>query len=162
MFSVLRNAFSVLRVALNRASREQESFINTPFFLTSMVVTHGRQTGRTPSGGRVVVNRGKRRFEIGSLPTETSIDAKTKISVEPTKYAGIKAKVHTTDHVNLFDPKNKTFSQTKIKAVVECAANRHYVRRNVMVKGAIVQTEKGKARITSRPGQDGTVNAVLI
>ena len=25
-----------------------------------------------------------------------------------------------------------------------------------------VETEKGKARVTSRPGQDGTVNAVLI
>jgi small subunit ribosomal protein S8e len=31
-----------------------------------------------------------------------------------------------------------------------------------MVRGAIVETEKGRARVTSRPGQNGTVNAVLI
>ena len=31
-----------------------------------------------------------------------------------------------------------------------------------MTKGTIVQTEAGSARITSRPGQDGVVNAILI
>ena len=46
--------------------------------------------------------------------------------------------------------------------VVENPANRHFVRRNIMTKGTVIETEKGKARITSRPGQDGTINAVLI
>ncbi|RLF79472.1 30S ribosomal protein S8e, partial [Thermococci archaeon] len=41
-------------------------------------------------------------------------------------------------------------------------ANRQYVRRNIITKGAIIQTEIGKAIVTSRPGQDGVVNAVLI
>jgi small subunit ribosomal protein S8e len=127
-----------------------------------MVISQKRGVGRTPSGGRHTQMRGKRRFELGHLPTATRIEPSTSIVVEQTKFGGIKSKVLRADHVNLFDPKSKTFSQAKVKAVMECPANRHYVRRNVMVKGAIVETEKGKARITSRPGQDGTVNAVLI
>jgi small subunit ribosomal protein S8e len=127
-----------------------------------MVVVHRRGEGRTPSGGRARVSRGKRRFEIGNHPIETRIEAHTKIVTEETKSHSIKAKVHTADHVNLFDPKSKKFVQAKVKAVVECPANRHYVRRNIMVKGAVVETDKGKARVTSRPGQDGTVNAVLL
>ncbi len=127
-----------------------------------MVVVQRRGQGRTPTGGREGVARGKRRFEIGHAPIETRIEPTTSIVVEQTKYGGIKAKVLRADHVNLFDPKTKTFSQTKVKSVVECPANRHYARRNIMVRGAIVETEKGKARITSRPGQDGTVNAILI
>lgn len=31
-----------------------------------------------------------------------------------------------------------------------------------MNKGAIIETKIGKARITSRPGQSGTINAILI
>ena len=46
--------------------------------------------------------------------------------------------------------------------VVENPANRHYIRRNILTRGTIIKTEKGNARITSRPGQDGVVNAVLI
>ncbi len=142
---------------------DDKSFINNPFASAFMVIVHRRGEGRTPTGGRTSLSRGKRRFEIGNHPTATRIDKETKIVTKGTKSAGlVKAKVHSTDHVNLFDPKSKSYSQAKVKAVVECPANRHYVRRNIIVKGAIVETEKGKARVTSRPGQDGTVNAVLV
>ena len=128
-----------------------------------MVIVHRRGLGRTSTGGRSSVNRGKRRFEIGDHPSATRIEAETKIVTKQTKsWRLIKAKVHCADHVNLYDPKSKTYSQAKVKAVVECPANRHYVRRNIMVKGAVIETEKGKAKVTSRPGQDGTVNAVLV
>ena len=50
----------------------------------------------------------------------------------------------------------------KITAVVENPANRHFVRRNIITKGTVIETEKGKARITSRPGQEGVINAILI
>lgn len=127
-----------------------------------MVIVHRGGVGRTPTGGRHTQMRGKRRFEVGNHPTATHIAPKTKVIVVDTKFGGIKSRVQAADHVNLFDPKSKKFSQAKVKAVVECAANRHYVRRNILVKGAIVETDKGKAKVTSRPGQNGTVNAVLI
>jgi small subunit ribosomal protein S8e len=33
---------------------------------------------------------------------------------------------------------------------------------NVMTRGAIIETEDGMAKVTSRPSRDGMVNAVLI
>jgi small subunit ribosomal protein S8e len=45
---------------------------------------------------------------------------------------------------------------------VENPANPHYVRRNIITKGAVIKTELGNAKVTSRPGQDGVVNAALI
>ena len=50
----------------------------------------------------------------------------------------------------------------KIKSIVENSANRHFVRRGSLTKGAVVETEQGQARVVSRPGQSGTINAILI
>jgi small subunit ribosomal protein S8e len=33
---------------------------------------------------------------------------------------------------------------------------------NVITKGAIIETEDGLAKVTSKPSKDGVVNAVLI
>ena len=54
------------------------------------------------------------------------------------------------------------FKKAAIKHVVESPDNRHYARMNVITKGCIIETDIGKARVTSRPGQVGAVNAVLI
>ncbi|MCI4362340.1 MAG: 30S ribosomal protein S8e, partial [Thermoplasmata archaeon] len=40
--------------------------------------------------------------------------------------------------------------------------NPNYVQRNIVTKGAILETELGLVRVRSRPGQDGVVNAVRI
>jgi small subunit ribosomal protein S8e len=76
--------------------------------------------------------------------------------------SNLKHKLLSEEYVNLADPKTKKVTKAKITTVVENPANRNFVRRNILTKGTIVETEKGKARITSRPGQEGTVNAVLI
>jgi small subunit ribosomal protein S8e len=52
--------------------------------------------------------------------------------------------------------------KSKIITVKECPADRHFARENIIVKGAVLETDLGKARVTSRPGQDGVVNAVLV
>ncbi len=71
-----------------------------------------------------------------------------------------KERVKSAEKVNLsVDGETETVD---IEAVVENPANPDYVRRDLLTKGAVVETGKGRARITSRPGQDGTVNAVLI
>ena len=46
--------------------------------------------------------------------------------------------------------------------VVENKANKDFVRMNILTKGAIIETDLGKAKITSRPGQSGSINAILI
>ena len=54
------------------------------------------------------------------------------------------------------------YAKAKIISVVETPANRHFVRRNIMTKGCTIQTDKGRAVVTNRPGQEGTINAVLV
>jgi small subunit ribosomal protein S8e len=46
--------------------------------------------------------------------------------------------------------------------VLENATNNDYQRRGVISKGAILETEEGKCKVVSRPGQHGVVNAVSI
>ena len=50
----------------------------------------------------------------------------------------------------------------EIKNVLETPANRFLARQNILGKGTIVQTDKGKARITNRPSQEGMINGILI
>jgi len=66
---------------------------------------------------------------------------------------------------NVASVSNPATGETKkvaIQTVEANPANINYVRRNLLTKGAIIRTEIGRARIMSRPGQDGVVNAVLI
>ena len=50
----------------------------------------------------------------------------------------------------------------EIEAVLDNPANDNFVRRSLLTKGAVIRTSEGKARITSRPGQDGVINAKLV
>ncbi|MBW3016625.1 30S ribosomal protein S8e [Candidatus Woesearchaeota archaeon] len=126
-----------------------------------MVVVQRGRTGIKPSGGRYKALRGTRKYEMGRLPILTKI-GKQQVKVIKTKGDARKMKVLVAQYANVLDPKTKKYTKTEIKTVAECPANRHFVRRNIIVKGAIITTEAGTAKVTSKPGQDGTVNAVLI
>ena len=54
------------------------------------------------------------------------------------------------------------YSKLKIEQVLENPANRNFVRRSILTKGTIIKTSKGNARIVSRPGQEGVINAILV
>ena len=126
-----------------------------------MVIKQKGRLKKKATGGRYHPLKGKKKCNIGRAPTETKI-GETKIKNIRTKGGGVKTKVYFSEFANISDPKTKKISKTKIKKVIECPANRNYARRNIMVKGTIIDTDLGKAKVTSRPGQDGTVNAVLI
>jgi len=126
-----------------------------------MVIIQTRSR-RKASGGRYINYRKKRLFEIGREPALTKLDEKVKRKVVGVKFGGEKQKLLRTNIVNLYNPKSKTYSKAIITTVVENPANRHFVRRNIITKGCVVDTDQGKARVTSRPGQVGMVNAVLI
>jgi small subunit ribosomal protein S8e len=116
---------------------------------------------RKVTGGRYRLHRGKRKTEIGREQQITIIGKDTKKMVR-TRGGNLKFRVLTTSVVNVYDPKSKKTIKTDIKTVLENPANPHYVRRNVITKGAIIETEKGKAKVTSRPGQHGVINAILL
>ena len=116
---------------------------------------------RKKTGGRYIAYRKKRQYELGREPSFTKL-GKKRIQVIRTMGANRKLRLLSTDTANLFDPKTKSFKQIKIKTITDNPANRHFIRRNIMTKGSVIDTELGKAKVTSRPGQDGVVNAVLI
>ncbi len=69
--------------------------------------------------------------------------------------------VMATDVANVADPVAKKVLRSRIVRVKSSPANRDYGRRGVITKGAIIETELGEARVTSRPSREGVVNAVL-
>lgn len=119
------------------------------------------QSIRKPTGGRRKMNRGKRKFELGRDITQPVIGpARNKVVAAMGN--GIKVKVLKEEFANVTDKKSGKTQKVKMTTVTENPANKNFVRRNILTKGAVVATELGKARITSRPGQDGEVNAVLL
>jgi small subunit ribosomal protein S8e len=124
-----------------------------------MAIFKARRQGKKPSGGKYKVYRKKRRSELGSLPTEPKIGPTQKKKKRVRGGKGYTTIIRTDVANLLIDGKYK---KSKIKFVRENPANRHYVRMNVLTKGAIIETEDGFARITNRPARDGFVNAVLI
>jgi len=114
-----------------------------------------------PSGGRIWARRKKRKREMGSEFVGAKLGAPKRVE-QRTCGRGRKFRLLGTNISNVIDPKTGQGRQAKILTVVENPADPHFVRRNVMTRGAVIDTELGKARVTSRPGQTGIVNAVLI
>jgi len=73
-----------------------------------------------------------------------------------------KVRVLRAKYANVSDPKTGVTKKVSMETVEQNTANPNFVRRNLLTKGAIIKTEIGRARIVSRPGQDGVINAVLV
>ncbi len=116
---------------------------------------------RKATGGRLRLNRSKRKFELGRDFTMPVIGAQ-KLKVINVTGNGSKVRVLKDDLANVTDPKTGKTQKVKMTTVTENPANKNYVRRNYLTKGAVVTTELGKAKITSRPGQSGSINAILV
>jgi small subunit ribosomal protein S8e len=125
-----------------------------------MAIWQGKSV-RKPTGGRRRLNRGKKKREIGREVVVTELGDESH-TVLRTRGGNSKTRVYRTKSVNVTDPTTGKTSRAEIKGVLENPANIHYVRRNIITKGAVVDTSAGKARITSRPGQDGSVSAVKL
>jgi small subunit ribosomal protein S8e len=116
---------------------------------------------KKPTGGKLNRHRKKMRRDRGSLPVETKI-GKRKVAVKRTRGGNTKLRLIAVEKVNLADPKTGKVKRVKVLTVKDNKANPHFIRRNIITKGAVIETEAGLARVTSRPGQDGIANAVLI
>lgn len=120
-----------------------------------------RKSLRKPTGGRYKDYRKKKKHELGRLPSLTKLGEK-KLKRVRTMGGDFKQRLLQADTANVFDSKGKKHFKLKIESIIDNPANKHFVRRNIITKGAIIKTEKGNAKVLSRPGQDGIVNAVLI
>jgi len=117
---------------------------------------------RKVTGGRRKYASKKRSYEIGHEKQVTLIEDRERKKSARSRGGSKKTRILGTNVVNVTDIKTNKTVKTKIITVIENPANPFYVRRNIITKGAIIDTELGKARVTSRPGQDGMINAVLI
>jgi len=125
-----------------------------------MAVWHGNSK-RSKTGRRIRYARNKKRFEIGRELHLATIGTMKRKPIR-TRGNNKKSRVLTADTAYVIDPKTNKTTKTDIITVVENSANVHYIRRNIINKGAIINTKIGKAKITSRPGQSGVINAVLL
>jgi small subunit ribosomal protein S8e len=123
-------------------------------------VWHGDQHKRKASGGKKRANRKKRRFEKGFFPAETTLGKPKSRTIR--KHGGNKKiSLLAVEQANVSDHSGKTV-KTEIVRVIKNPANVDYDRRGVITKGTMIATALGNARVTSRPGQDGIVNAILV
>ncbi len=113
------------------------------------------------TGSRYISSRGKKLCEMGNVPTIPFIGEK-KVKKIRTKGGNSKIRILAANIINVIDFSTKKTIKATMKYVAENPANRHYVRQNALTKGAIVETDKGRVRITSRPAQDGCLNGVLL
>lgn len=125
-----------------------------------MSITQHRSK-RKASGGRYKAKPRKIKALFGRAPSLTKLSS-TKLKRIKTMGRNLKIRLVGAEVANVYDPKTKKYSKAKITNILENPSNVHYVRRNIMTKGTVIETDKGKAKITSRPGQDGVVNAVLV
>jgi small subunit ribosomal protein S8e len=125
-----------------------------------MGIWQGRSR-RKRTGGRLRPIRKKRRFEIGREIQTATLGAGT-VKKYRVRGGNLKLRILTTQTINVFDPATKKMQATRIVTVRENPANPNYVQRNIITKGAILETELGLVRVRSRPGQDGVLNGVRV
>ena len=119
---------------------------------------------RKPTGGRLKRPnryRGKRRTEVASEEQLAYIgDVDTRKNYR--KRAGSQTvRTLSVNKVNINSKDGKTTRAT-VKNVVGNDADPNFVRRNIVTKGAVLETDKGLVRVTSRPGMHGVVSGILL
>lgn len=119
---------------------------------------HSRSS-RKRTGGRLKPSRDRKKHEIGSEPTEPRVGEQKYKTVDA---RGDNQKVRALQTNVATVATDSGTVRADIEAVAENPANPNYARRNIITKGAVIDTSEGKAKVTSRPGQTGQVNAVLV
>ena len=125
-----------------------------------MAQWHGKSR-RKNTGGRNVLARGKRRTEISTEKQWAYIGEPKRKNYRRTGGNPL-TRVLVDNSVSVANRSTGKVEKAKIINVLENPCDSNYVRRNILTKGAVIETDKGQVRITSRPGKDGVINGVLI
>ncbi|MAG01794.1 30S ribosomal protein S8e [Candidatus Pacearchaeota archaeon] len=117
--------------------------------------------GRKISGGKYHKQKKKKKHALPGIERKVKL-RETKQKVVRDRSGTKRAVLLSSDYANVIDLKTKKSTKTKIKNVLETPSNRFFARQNILLKSAIIETELGKAKITNRPSQEGSVQAVLL
>lgn len=112
------------------------------------------------TGGRRHPLRIRRKYETDRYPNEAVSGAQVTVT-RFVRGGNRKTALKSVDFVNLASDGAKV-KKAKILKVLDNATNNDYKRRGIITKGAILETQEGKCRVVSKPGQSGMVNAVLL
>ena len=117
--------------------------------------------GRKYTGGRKIAMRSRRKFEVDRYPNEALIGSDIQV-IRRVRGNNSKAALKTAEFANVSNVEENKTSKSKILRVIKNTANKDYERRGVITKGTVIETELGLARVVSRPGQMGVINAVQL
>ncbi len=123
--------------------------------------THSSLRKRKLTGGKKRVYRSKKKYEAAGYPAETILGEPKRKSTRGLG-GNIRVKALTDKFASVTDQKTGQTQKVQIVRVVKNGANVDFNRRGVITKGAEIETTLGHATVTSRPGADGIINAVLI
>jgi len=112
------------------------------------------------TGGRRHPLRIRRKYETDRYPNEPNTGAQITIT-RRVRGNNNKTALKSIDFVNLATGDAKV-KKTKILKVLDNTTNNDYKRRGIITKGAILETQDGKCKVVSKPGQNGIVNAILL
>jgi small subunit ribosomal protein S8e len=115
---------------------------------------------RKKTGGKRHKIRGRRAYEKDGFPLEPVV-GEPKRKIIRARGGKIKVGVVSDSFANVASKDGKV-RKVKILRVKLSPANRDYQRRGVITRGAILETEIGEAKVTSKPTDNGVINAVLI
>lgn len=116
--------------------------------------------GRKKTGGRYRKHRKRKSYERAGQRTDVKL-GETKKKGKRIMGGGKKTHLLKTKFVNIIKDKGKN-EKAEIKNVIQTPSNRFLARQNIMTRGTIIETDKGKVKITNRPSQEGMVNGVLV
>jgi len=122
---------------------------------------HSDRNKRKITGGRSKAYRKKRLFESGRYIAETQAGEKD-LRILAARGGNTKQRLLSENTVNIIIPGEKRTEKVEITRVVHNPVSADYDRRRIITRGAIIATKLGDAVVTSRPGQDGIINAQLL
>ena len=112
------------------------------------------------TGGRRGRAADKKLRFVGGTFTATKVGTKEQRTVRRGRGNTAKVKLRTAKFANVLTKEG--MKKVAMRTVLETPDNRHHARQNIVTKGAVVDTEIGKAKVTNRVGQDGVVNGRLL
>jgi len=120
-----------------------------------------KSPGRKISGGLYKREKKKKKHTLGHAHRIVKM-GDTKRKTLGVRGGNEKTVLLKSNEINIIDKKTKKATMAKIINVTETPSNRFLARQNILTKGSIIETDKGKAKITNRPSQEGSVQGILI
>jgi small subunit ribosomal protein S8e len=116
--------------------------------------------GKKITGGKYIKQRKKKKNELAGQRRIVKMSDTEKRKSSRIMGGNKKTYLLKAKFVNVRD--NGKVSKLEITKVIETPSNTFLARQNIITKGTIIETSKGKVRVTNRPTQEGSVNGVLL